>query len=183
MVRNRSIRGLSAGRRPLFVSGCCPVYRRLFVAVNPFVQKMSGKITPHRITSHHITSQTTSHHITTPHHITSHHTTSHHIAPKHVICGRTTLHHSIPYHTTHITPVVSKTLTYHGRVGAGRCTAGRRGRAGLTGRCAQELPVLDALQTIEDNPPGRLSGSTNKRTPMQTDGGTKPAVDQRLTSG
>ena len=31
--------------------------------------------------------------------------------------------------------------------------------------------------------PGRHFGSTNKRNPMQTDGGTKSAVDQRLTRG
>ena len=35
-VDNRLIRGLSAGRRPLFVPGCGPVSRRPFVSVNPF---------------------------------------------------------------------------------------------------------------------------------------------------
>ena len=32
----RFIRGWSAGRKALFVPGCWPVYRRLFVSVNPF---------------------------------------------------------------------------------------------------------------------------------------------------
>ena len=34
-VHARFIRGLSAGPRALFVPGCWPVYRRLFVSVNP----------------------------------------------------------------------------------------------------------------------------------------------------
>ena len=35
-VDDRFIRGLSPGREALFVPGCRPVYRRLFVFVNPF---------------------------------------------------------------------------------------------------------------------------------------------------
>ena len=35
-VYHRLIRGLSPGPRALFVAGCWPVYRRLFVSVNPF---------------------------------------------------------------------------------------------------------------------------------------------------
>ena len=60
----------------------------------------------------------------------------------------------------------SKTRTYHGRVGAGRRTAGRQGGARLTGRFAQELTVPVALQIIEDNPPGRPPEGPNKRNPF-----------------
>ena len=39
---HRFITGLSAGREALFLTGCRPVDRRLFVSVNPFMQGMSG---------------------------------------------------------------------------------------------------------------------------------------------
>ena len=120
LVRNRSIRGLSAGRRPLFVSGCCPVYRRLFVAVNPFVQKMSGKITPHRITSHHITSHHITNHITpyhntTPHHITSHHITPHRTKTRHMRPHHITSQHTVSHHTHHTCRLQNPDISRAGR--------------------------------------------------------------------
>ena len=57
-------------------------------------------------------------------------------------------------HTHTLTPVDSKTRTYHER--------GRAKQAELTGRFAQELTIPVALQIVEDNPSGRLSESTNK---------------------
>ena len=71
-----------------------------------------------------------------------------------------------------------------GRAGAGRAGAGRagagRGRAGrigtgrsgsgrertAAGRCAKKTTVHLAFQGTEDNSPGHLFGSTNKRNPM-----------------
>lgn len=43
MVDLQLLTGLSPRRRPLFVPGCGPVCRRLFVLVNVFMQSMSGK--------------------------------------------------------------------------------------------------------------------------------------------
>ena len=62
--------------------------------------------------------------------------------------------------------------------------AARRGEDGQggtsTGRFAQNTNDPLARQTIKGNPPGRVPGSTNKRIPIKTDGGTKTAVDQRF---
>ena len=52
-----------------------------------------------------------------------------------------------------------------------------------TDRFTQNTGGPLTFQTIEENPPGCVSGSTNKRIAMQTDGGTKPAVDQRFIRG
>ena len=64
---------------------------------------------------------------------------------------------------------------------------GWRGGAGQdrmpTGRFAQKTTVPLALLNVENNCFERLSGSTNKRNPMYTDGGAKPAVNQQLISG
>ena len=63
-----------------------------------------------------------------------------------------------------------KTRTYHGRGGAARGGAAGRGGDGQgrtpTGRFAQNTTVSLTLQTIEENPPGRVSGSANSRVPM-----------------
>ena len=54
-----------------------------------------------------------------------------------------------------------------GRGGAQRGGRGGAGRAGTpAGQIAQETTVPLAHQGIEDNCPGRLFGSTNKRNPM-----------------
>ena len=60
-------------------------------------------------------------------------------------------------------------------------TAGQ-GRVGLGANriVAQETRVPRTLQGIEDTSPERFSRSRNKRNPMETDGGTKPAVDNRF---
>ena len=84
--------------------------------------------------------------------------------------------------------VESKTRTHNEPVGSGRRTAGRQGGRGWVGRAAVgSIPPGDnppfVLQRIEDNCPGRLFGSTNKRNPTLTDGGTKSAVHPRLTRG
>ena len=44
--------------------------------------------------------------------------------------------------------------------------------------CVRLAPACN--RTTEENPPRRVSGSTNKENPMQTEGGTKSAVDDRL---
>ena len=57
-----------------------------------------------------------------------------------------------------------------GRDGAGHGGTAGRGGDGQdgtpTGRSAQETTVPLTLQTIEESPPGRLSGSTNKGNPL-----------------
>ena len=61
--------------------------------------------------------------------------------------------------------VESKTRTYHGRVGSGRRTAGRLGRAGLdrtlTDRFAQETTVPRASKASKTNCPEQLFRSTS----------------------
>ena len=73
------------------------------------------------------------------------------------------------------------------RVGAAHGGAAGRGGAGQnrtpTGRVAQKPAVPLALQGIVDNCPERFFASANKGNPMQTDGGTKPAVDNRFIHG
>ena len=64
-----------------------------------------------------------------------------------------------------------------------RRTAGRRGGAGTgsMGRrwvvSPKKITILLTLQTIVENPPGRVFGSTKKGNPLQIDGKAKPAVD------
>ena len=75
--------------------------------------------------------------------------------------------------------VEPNTRTYCGPVGSERRTAGRRGGAGLdtwtpSGQSGQETTLPPALQRIEDIV---LEGSTNKRNPTWTDGGTKSAFE------
>ena len=74
--------------------------------------------------------------------------------------------------------IESKTRTYHERVVTGRRTAGRRGGSGMgsTGRrrvCRrvgspkkQPSFLAPGDRGIEDNPPERAAGSTDKRNPM-----------------
>ena len=72
--------------------------------------------------------------------------------------------------------VESKTRTYHGRVGSGR-TAGWRGGVGQdwvpTELFAQETSLPRTHQSNEDKSPERLSRSTNKRNPIETECGKK----------
>ena len=79
-------------------------------------------------------------------------------------------------------PVESKNRTYHWCVGMER-TGGWPGGVGQdwmpTELFAQETSLPRTLQSIEDTSPCPPR-STNKRNPMQTDGGTKPAVDNRF---
>ena len=56
-------------------------------------------------------------------------------------------------------PAESKTRTYHGRVGAGRCMAGPEWTS--TVRFAQETSVPRAHQGTEDNCPESFFGSKN----------------------
>ena len=76
-------------------------------------------------------------------------------------------------------PDDSKTQPKHGRVGAGRRTAERRGRGGARqfgapmSRFARETTVPLALQSIEENCSERFSGSTGK--------GIKPVESKTLT--
>ena len=71
--------------------------------------------------------------------------------------------------------VESKTRTYHRRVGSGRRTAGRRGRAG---RDADGLPG----DNRPSHPPRGIVHTCSERRqhPMQTYGGTKTDCDQRI---
>ena len=67
-----------------------------------------------------------------------------------------------------------------GRGGARRRSKGRRDGAGTdrTGRRRVGSPRIQPEKTLLD-----VYGSTSKRIPIYTDGGTKLAVDRRLTSG
>ena len=79
-----------------------------------------------------------------------------------------------------LVPVESKIRTYHGRVWSER-PAERPGGGGSGIRPGNESPP--PLQGTEKMSPQRFSRSTNRRNPMQTDGGTKSAVDNRFISG
>ena len=82
--------------------------------------------------------------------------------------------------------VESKTRTYHGGVGSGR-TAGWRGGVGQDWMprelFAQETSLPRPFQSIADTAPERHPRRTDKRNPIQTDGGTKSPVDSRFITG
>ena len=60
-------------------------------------------------------------------------------------------------------PRAGRDRAAHGET-AGRGGVGQDGTP--TGRFAQETNAPLTIQTIEENPPGRVSGSTNKGNPM-----------------
>ena len=68
-----------------------------------------------------------------------------------------------------LSPVESKALTYHGRVGSGR-TAGRRGGAGYDGTPTEHFALGTSVPRttlgIEGKYLERFSRSTNNRNPM-----------------
>ena len=85
------------------------------------------------------------------------------------------------------TPVKYKTRTYHGRFGARRRTAERLGQGEKgqnetsTGQYAQEATDSLTPQSIENNCPECLFGSTNNRNSMLTDGETRVSTESPST--
>ena len=98
-----------------------------------------------------------------------------------------------PHWKTHcmlyLSHVESKTRTYHGRFGSARRTAERRGAAGLDRTGPRRVgwprshlslyPPRVSWTTVLNAP---LLARTNGN-PMETDGGTKPTVDNRFIRG
>ena len=83
-------------------------------------------------------------------------------------------------------PVESKTRTYHRRARSGR-TAGWQGGVKQdwmpTELFAKQTSFPRTFQTIENTSLECFPRNTNKQNPMQTDGGTKPAIDNWFITG